>query len=497
MQRITLPQRWRRYFLYALAVLLLGASSVVVGITGPRFLGAGPDPGVCATPTAVATGTASPTSTGTGPPSATETTEPTDELAAAWQTATPMGTPMLTPTSTPTTTPGPAPTPTACAGPPCASPQATAALPCQPTLTPTNTPKGLLHVSGTHIVDASGRPVLLRGAQIESGFNYIKQWQSGKKPTTVLNSAVFRTMAEQWKMDVLRVPLSNWILALDPTRYISQLDQVVTQANAAGLYIVLDLHDDALSGSPYGKGADVPKTESVAFWKAISAHFKSNPMILYDVYNEPHSTGWQEWLHGGGMVGGATEVGFQDLVSAIRSQGAPQIIIVEPGSAGKAMGNGALAAQEGGWATFPAADALADPNIAYSLHVYSGIADAAAKQDAKWGPILGQHPLMYGEWSFLVNERVAECRGVARDQADQVVNNFLNYMDARGASWIAWDFAPFHLIQSTTTFTPTTLDIPWTCGDTHSHAGMGTLVQQHLLAQAKEATPTVTVTSAQ
>jgi endoglucanase len=486
MLRITFPPHWRRYVFFALALLLLGASSVVVGLTGPRFLGAGPDPTVCATPTMITTATVA--ATGTASPTATGTSEPTGELVPAWQTATATGTPRLSPTST--VTAGPTP----CAGTPCASPQATAAAPCTATLTPTSTPQGLLHVLGTQIVDASGRAVVLRGAQIESGFNYIKQWKSGKKPTTILNSAVFAAMADQWKMDVLRVPLSNWIYDVDPTTYLRQLDQVVSQANATGLYVVLDLHDDAQSGSPYGKGADIPKTESVAFWKVIAAHFKSNPMVLFDVYNEPHSTSWQEWLRGGGMVGGATEVGFRDLVSAIRAQGAPQIIIVEPGSAGKGTGNGALAAEEGGWATFPAADELADPNIVYSLHVYSGIADAAAKQDAKWGPILGQHPLMYGEWSFLPNERLAECRGVAHDQADQVVNNFLNYMDARGASSIAWDFAPFHLIQDTTTFTPTTLDIPWTCGDIHSHAGMGTLVQQHLLAQAMGATPTVTVT---
>jgi hypothetical protein len=205
------------------------------------------------------------------------------------------------------------------------------------------------------------------------------------------------------------------------------------------------------------------------------------------------------------MVGGATEVGFQDLVNAIRLPpvSAPQIIIVEPGSAASGSGTGNRAAEQGGWATFPPSDAIADPNIVYSLHVYHGIADSVARQDAKWGPILGKLPRMYGEWSFLPNSlKPYQCQGVPHDQADQVVNAFLNYMDgtpqngtvASPASWIAWDFNPYHLIQDTTNFTPTTLDIPWTCGDATSHAGMGTLVQQHLLALASGATPTVTPT---
>jgi len=367
----------------------------------------------------------------------------------------------------------------------------------------------MLHVGGTQIVDGTGRPVVLRGAQIESAFNSIKRWKSGEKPTAILNSTVFQAMVGQWKMNVLRVPLSSWIYALDPTTYLSQLDQVVTQANTAGLYVVLDLHDDVQSGSPYGKGADVPKTESVDFWKGIAAHFRSNPMVLYDVYNEPHATNWQEWLHGGGMVGGATEVGFQDLVNAIRMPpvSAPQIIIVEPGSAAPGSGTGNRAAEQGGWATFPPGDAIADPNIVYSLHVYHGIADSAAQQDAKWGPILGHFPRMYGEWSLLPNSfHPYQCQGIPHDQADQVVNAFLNYMDGTAqsgtavgpASWIAWDFAPYHLIQDTTNFTPTTLDIPWTCGDIHSHAGMGTLVKQHLLQLSSGtgpgSTPTPTTT---
>lgn len=438
----------------------------------------------CASPTSSTSPTVgfTPTPTSDGP----------DETAA-WKTATPT-------TSTATTTPGPTPTSTPCPpATPCASPMAATALPCPPTTTATTIPQGPLHTSGTQIVDGSGHAVILRGSQIESGFNYIKQWQSGKKPTSVLTSAVFQAMAQKWKMNVLRVPLSNWIYNLDPAGYLGQLDQVVAGANAAGLYVILDLHDSAQSGSPYGKGQNVPKTESVAFWKVIAAHYKANPMVLFDPFNEPQTTSWQEWLHGGKqLASGATEVGYQDLVKAIRGAGAQQIIILEPGSSGKAVGQ--LAAEEGGWSTFPLTDAIADSNVIYSLHVYSGIVDAAAMQDAKWGPVLGKFPVMYGEWGLVINTyHPVQCRGVAHDQADEVVSAFLNYMDARGASWVAWDFAAYHLIEDTTTFTPTTLDTPWTCGDIHSHAGMGTIVMQHLLqlssGTGQGSTPPATATA--
>jgi endoglucanase len=333
---------------------------------------------------------------------------------------------------------------------------------------------GMPHVEGSRIVDGKGNPLLLRGAQIESAFNYVKQWQRGDSPLALLNSRTFAVMAS-WRMNEVRVPLSNWILALDQERYLRLLDQVVQQANAAGLYVVLDLHDDAQSGSPYGKGADFPKAESLAFWKTIASRYRENPMVLFDLFNEPQTPDWQTWLHGGATAGQASprEVGFQDLVDAIRRPpvSARQIIVVEPGGD-----------RRNGWATI-GTNTIRDPNIAYSLHVYDGIVQSPQQQDAKWGPLLGHFPLYIGEWALLPNSYTpAQCRGIPHDQADQIVRNFLDYMKSRGASWSAWSFTPGHLFVDSSSYSPTTLDQPWTCGDTHSDAGMGALVKQFLAA---------------
>src|SRR6266550_3218558 len=328
------------------------------------------------------------------------------------------------------------------------------------------------------IIYFSGHPFTLRGAQIESPFNYIKNWESGKRPSIMLNSTVFNVMVHDWKMNVLRLPISNWIYAKDTTDYMSQLDQVVQEANTAGLYVVLDLHDNVKSGSPYGDTADMPKAENISFWQAIATHYKTNPMVMFDLYNEPKATNWQTWLHGGGTINGAKIVGFQDLVDAIRSAGAKQIIVVEPGSAGGGP------AEAGGWSTI-GDNTIKDPNIVYSLHVYRDISLSPNQQDAKWGPILGHYPIYYGEWAFLPNSLVrVQCRGVSHDQADGVVNNFLSYMESRHASWTAWSFTSHYLIQDWSTYAPTTLDVPWNCGDPSVDAGMGTLVKQYLTSHS-------------
>jgi len=346
-------------------------------------------------------------------------------------------------------------------------------------LTPVAT--GHPYVLGTQIIDAAGHPLTLHGAQIESSFNYNKPWQAGQGPARVLNQAVFHAMAQEWKMNALRLPLSNWIWRINPVLYLGRLDPIVQQANSAGLYVILDLHDDTQSGSPYGDNADLPKAESVVFWKSIAMHYKDNPMVMFDVFNEPKATNWQTWLHGGGTQAGANIVGFQDLVDGIRSTGAKQIIIVEPGSAGGGS------PKDAGWATI-GNNTINDLNIVYSLHVYSGIIESPQQQDAKWGPILNHYPIYYGEWALLSNGYgqvgVAHCQNIPHAQADQIVNNFLDYMNTRHASWTAWEFTPYHLIQDYAAFSPTTLDIPWTCGDIYSHAGMGVIVKQFLVTGA-------------
>jgi len=352
------------------------------------------------------------------------------------------------------------------------------------------TPPGMPQVNGTKII-VNGQPILLHGAQIESPFNNIKGWVAGKRPTQTLTPATFQAMAQQWHMNELRLPISNWEYARFGAEYMSQLDTIVQEANQAGLYVVLDLHDDIKSGSPYpSKDSLIPKTEDITFWTQIANHFKTNPMVMYDPYNEPVEPNWNTWLNGGGTTSDGAQIkGFKQLVQAIRSTGARQIIVLEPGSAGggKNSANPITAAEEGGWSSFPLSDAISDPNIIYSQHIYQGIIQSPSVLTATWGPILGRYPVFYGEWAFLTNVQgqtgTAHCQALPTNgtQANQVVNTFLAYMASIHASWSAWEFAPPYLVQNATAYSPTTFPATLTCGDPNAVVGMGTDVQQWLV----------------
>jgi endoglucanase len=326
---------------------------------------------------------------------------------------------------------------------------------------------GLLSVDGARLLDAQGRPVLLRGAQIASPFNFLSGWQAKNDPAQWLNPSTFQAM-RSWHMNALRLPLSGWYY--QEPRFLPMLDTVVEQANQAGLYVVLALFDNAKSGSPYGQGAALPKAENITFWKLMAAHFAHHPMVLFDLFNEPADLTAQNYLHGGGTVTGstgkvATIVGFQPLVDAIRSVGARQIIIAPA----------TIAAQHPNVR-------IQDPNVIYTAHVYSSIADYnPAIWDQDWGSLLGHYPLYYGEWAVLPNSLVPkQCDPYTPTNAAALTRAFLDYMQQRQISWTAWQFRPYYLVQDITSYTPTTFEGNWTPCDTQSHAGMGLVVKEYL-----------------
>ena len=336
---------------------------------------------------------------------------------------------------------------------------------------PTSATEGVLHVQGSQLIDGEGHPLLLRGAQIAGPLNFLANWQAGQDPRVWLNPMTFRAM-RSWNMNALRLPVSGWYYQ-DP-RFLPLLDTIITQANQAGLYVILALFDDAKSGSPYGQGAAVPKAENVTFWKVMAAHFAGNPMLLFDLFNEPTGLTAQTYLTGGGTLTGSTGqvssiIGLQPLVDAIRSAGAQQIVIAP--------------------AAIPAGDPsirIHDANVMYTLHIYSGIAaNNPAVWDQQWGSLLGQSPLFYGEWTVLPNSQIPQqCSPYTPANAAPLTQAFLSYMDERQINWTAWQFRPYALVQDMTSYTPTTFQGTWIPCDPTSHAGMGEVVKAYLLQES-------------
>ena len=181
--------------------------------------------------------------------------------------------------------------------------------------------KGLaLRVDGNRFVDAAGLPVQLRGASISvleswliQGHDPARPW--GGQPNGNTNQPPdFSAMTAKWFMNVVRLPLNeaSWlgltcvdqggafgraagsVVRADPlSNYKTTVRAAVAAANAAGLYVILDLHWAAPGKvCPVGPNAFANADHSLDFWVSVANSFKANPAVLFEAFNAPLSV-WQ------------------------------------------------------------------------------------------------------------------------------------------------------------------------------------------------------------
>ena len=339
---------------------------------------------------------------------------------------------------------------------------------------------GYPYVSGNTMYDDQGHKLILRGAMLESPFAYIHDYITrNKNPLDTLNAKTFQAMHD-WKMNAVRINISQWIEQADTSgQYLLRLDKAISDANNAGLYVILDFHNDAQSGSPNGDEGRLHKS-SESWWLDIANRYKNNGHILFDLINEPKYTSWQEWEYGDG----ADIVGLLDVTNTLRQNGIRNIIVLEPG----ASAGGQLKAWEG----FSTKD-ITDKNSIVSKHIYGEIpqyylsGNPTVEWNKEWGGFLHTRPLIYGEWAVLPHpDHPAFCgKGMNSANADAMTNAFLDYMQSIGASWTAWSFTPTHMIDSWTSLQPTSMQTgaPWTCpvkSGAALNAGMGTDIKEYL-----------------
>lgn len=127
-----------------------------------------------------------------------------------------------------------------------------------------------LHVEEQRIVDDRGREVLLRGANVNALGEYA-QADPQVEPTAPVTDDDWDAMAANG-FSVVRLIMS-WS-RLEPSRgeidtgYLDELESAVTAANERGIYVVLDMHQDAWgmsSATPEGTTCP-PGTEAVIGW---------------------------------------------------------------------------------------------------------------------------------------------------------------------------------------------------------------------------------------
>lgn len=304
-----------------------------------------------------------------------------------------------------------------------------------------------LHVSGNRLVNAHGRGVVLHGVDRSGAeFACVQGWGIWDGP---MNQASVTAMKE-WGVNAVRVPLNeacwNGESYVKPqfrgANYRRAVGAYVRLLNRNGMVAILDLHwtDGAYSGPSAGCSSaqavcqkPMPDAaQSVPFWRSVARTFRADDAVILDLFNEPYPEravgseegGWGCWLRGGTACAGIPYrvAGMQSLVSAIRSTGAHNVIM---------LGGLGYANDLTGWLRHKPRDS--DHNLAASWHSYNfNACDVRSCWAGQVAPVMARVPLIAGE----IGEN--NCSGT-------YIAPLMRWLDARFASYLAWawnaDFA--------------------------------------------------------
>ncbi len=305
-----------------------------------------------------------------------------------------------------------------------ATPSPTQALP-SPTPTPT---LPALHVSGTRILNADGQPVTLIGASHSS----LEFLCSGDGHFQLADFQAMRA----WGMNVVRIPLSAEFWANrnnDCPAYHLTVTNAVANAEAAGMYVILDLQWDApldLAGDPAYGGGQYPMPDTgkdLTFWQDLATIYRSDPAVIFDLFGEPHDISWNTWYSGGtvktiiykgnqleGGQGVYQAIGMRDLAARVRAI-APQNLIIISGL---------------GWG-YDLSDVaqgyrIQVPNILYGTHPF----DHGSFQNP-------------GDWSRAFGRLAQQVAVIATEFGGYscqtgYVSTAISYFKAHHMSWVAW-----------------------------------------------------------
>jgi endoglucanase len=170
-----------------------------------------------------------------------------------------------------------------------------------------------ISIQGNHFVNGDGQTVRLLGVNhpsleyaCEQGYAY----DDGD-----MDAADAAAIAA-WHATAVRLPLNEdcWLgingqpsnsqnpdPVLTMAGYRQAVEDYVSELNAAGLYVILDLHWTAPNsfGCPQGQGGMADADNSVAFWTSIANTFKGNPAVMFELFNEPFGTNvYNNWVAG-------------------------------------------------------------------------------------------------------------------------------------------------------------------------------------------------------
>jgi endoglucanase len=287
---------------------------------------------------------------------------------------------------------------------------------------------GQLSVVGKQLVDQNGDAVQLKGVS--------SMWLNWETDGYAENAEALLWMRDHWNLSVIRAamgvaPAGAYLTSPDST--LAQVDAIVQNAIAAGVYVLIDWHDhDALTH----------QDKAVEFFSAIAQKYADVPNVIYEPFNEPLAVDWST----------ALKPYHEAVVAAIRAADPDNVIVLGTPSWSQGVD---LAARE----------PLDGVNLMYTLHFYSCTHTA-------WLRSRAQTALNAGLALFVTEWGATDADGgldglVCLDEAKL----WLDFLATNQIGWSAWKLDNC-AVDSTCLLKPNApVNGGWTTEYLHGHAG--------------------------
>jgi hypothetical protein len=204
----------------------------------------------------------------------------------------------------------------------------------------------------------------------------------------------------------------------------------VSLLHRAGMVVILDLHWTAPGATMAIRQLPMADADHApAFWSSVATTFKADSEVVFDLFNEPYIDTansqtfdpWGCWLHGcmvragNGVPSDWQATGMQQLVNAVRSTGARQVVMA---------GGLARANDLSRWLSHRPVDPAGQ--LAASLHMYNfNACRDVSCWSAQVARVAARVPVITGELG-------------EDDCAGGFVEQFMAWADTAAVSYLGW-----------------------------------------------------------
>ncbi len=143
---------------------------------------------------------------------------------------------------------------------------------------------GALSVKGSHLVDAKGKEIQLKGVSTH-GIAWFPEY---------VNKKAFKSLRDDWGANTVRLAMyteeyGGYCSNGNKNALKKKVQEGVHAATDLGMYVIIDWH--VLSDQNPNKH----KKEAIAFFKEMAKKYKNQKNVIYEICNEPNGgTSWNQ-----------------------------------------------------------------------------------------------------------------------------------------------------------------------------------------------------------